>query len=98
MINAELAEQICELQAIEAVKRLSAEYGDIADDNHNADRMVTTFTEEGVWDGGDEKAEGHAEIQALFSNFAEQTDFFQYNAFSPTHSVEPTTGAVVGRQ
>jgi len=91
MDNAELVKQLTEMQDIEAIRRLAYEYCDIADDDHNQDRIVSIFAEDGVWEGGDTRAQGHDEIRALFKGFAEQISFSQHNAFNSRIWVDGNT-------
>ena len=89
MDNTELARQISELQDIEAIKRLKAEYCDICDDDHNQDRIVTIFAEDGIWEGeGGAYAKGHVELRKLFKRFAERISFSQHNVFNPRVAVK----------
>jgi hypothetical protein len=84
MDNAELARQITVLQDLEAIKQLKAEYCDICDDDHNQDRIVSIFAEDGIWEGkGIGRAQGHAEIRKLFKSFQERISFSQHNVFNP---------------
>jgi hypothetical protein len=84
----ELEKQITVLQDIEAVKRLKAEYCDICDDEHNQDRIVSIFAEDGIWEGkGVGYAKGHAELRKLFKNFADRVSFSQHNVFNPRITV-----------
>ncbi|MCS6925449.1 MAG: nuclear transport factor 2 family protein [Candidatus Binatia bacterium] len=84
METAELETQLTILQDIEAIKQLKAEYCDICDDNHNPDRIVTIFAEDGIWEGqGIGRAQGHAELRRLFQRFAELISFSQHNVFNP---------------
>jgi len=67
----ELEKQITELQDIEAIKKLKAEYCDICDDAHNPDRIVTIFANDGIWEAeGVGYAKGPAELRTLFKSFA----------------------------
>ncbi len=85
----ELERQLTELQDIEAIKQLKAEYCDICDDDHNQDRIVSIFAEDGIWEGkGIARAEGHAELRALFKGFAERISFSQHNVFNPRIRVQ----------
>lgn len=84
MDMAALEKQITELQDIEAIKKLKAEYCDICDDEHNQDRIVTIFAEDGIWEGkGVGYAKGPAELRKLFKNFADRISFSQHNVFNP---------------
>ncbi len=63
----ELAARIQRPEDIEQIKQLKALYCEICDDDHNPDRIVTIFTQDGTWEGrGIGTANGHAEIRALF--------------------------------
>jgi hypothetical protein len=91
MDNAELEKHITVLQDTEAIKQLKAEYCEICDDNHNPDRIVTIFAEDGIWEGkGVGYARGHAEIRQLFQSFAERISFSQHNVFNPRIAVNGT--------
>jgi len=84
MDSAELAKHLTVLQDVEAIKKLKAEYCDICDDDHNPDRIVTIFAEDGIWEGqGIGRAQGHADIRKLFKSFAERISFSQHNVFNP---------------
>ena len=84
MDNAELAKHVVLLEDLEAIKQLKAEYCDICDDDHNQDRIVSIFTEDGIWEGkGVGLATGHAEIRKLFKSFADRISFSQHNIFNP---------------
>ena len=91
MTTAELEKQLTILQDVEAIKQLKAEYCDICDDDHNPDRIVTIFAEDGIWEGkGVGRAQGHAEIRKLFKSFAERISFSQHNVFNPRIAVNGT--------
>ena len=51
MESREIEKQLTVLQDIEAIKQLKAEYCDICDDDHNQDRILTIFSEDGIWEG-----------------------------------------------
>ncbi len=79
-----LEARITRLEDIEAIKQLKALYCEICDDGHDPDRIVTIFTEDGIWEGGRiGRAEGHAELRALFESFAERISFSQHMVMNP---------------
>jgi uncharacterized protein (TIGR02246 family) len=86
-----LQKQLTMLQDIEAIKQVVYSYCDIADDDHNQDRIVSIFTEDGIWEGEPHRAQGHAAIRALFKTFAEQICFSQHNVFNPRIRVDGDT-------
>lgn len=92
MDTAELENEIIGLRDIEAIKQLKAEYCDICDDDHNQDRIVSIFAEDGIWEGkGVGLAKGHAEIRTLFKGFEEAISFSQHNVFNPRIRVDGDT-------
>jgi SnoaL-like domain len=89
MASSELEKRITRLEDIEAIKQLKALYCDICDDNHNPDRIVKIFAEDGIWEGGDfGKAQGHDAIRKLFEGFAKRISFSQHNVFNPRIEVD----------
>ena len=96
MDSREIGKQLTVLQDIEAIKQLKAEYCDICDDGHNQDRIVTIFSEDGIWEGkGIARAQGHAEIRKLFKSFAERISFSQHNVFNPRITVNGDTAHAI---
>jgi len=91
MDRAKLEKQVRHLQDMEDIKRLMYDYCDIADDDHNQDRIVKIFAEDGIWEGEPFKAQGHAEIRALFKTFSEQICFSQHNIFNPRIQIDGDT-------
>ncbi len=92
MDHGELERQLAVLQDIEAIKQLKAEYCDICDDDHNQDRIVSIFAEDGIWEGkGIARAQGHGELRKLFKRFAEEISFSQHNVFNPRVRVDGDT-------
>ncbi len=89
MDDAELRQRLTVLEDIEAIKRLKAEYCDICDDDHNQERIVRIFAEDGIWEGkGVGRAQGHAELRQLFRKFQERISFSQHNVFNPRIEVK----------
>jgi SnoaL-like domain len=84
MASTDLEKRIARLEDIEAIKQLKAVYCDICDDDHNPDRIVKIFAEDGIWEGaGFGKAQGHAAIRDLFQGFQKLIKFSQHNIFNP---------------
>jgi SnoaL-like domain len=84
----ELEKQLTELQDIEAIKQLKAEYCDICDDAHNPERIVSIFADDGIWEAeGVGYAKGPAELRQLFKSFADRISFSQHNVFNPRITV-----------
>jgi len=92
MDNLELERRITVLEDIEAIKRLKARYCEICDDDHNQDRIVQIFAEDGIWESKDfGQAQGHAELRKLFKSFAERISFSQHNVMNPIIEVSGNT-------
>jgi len=86
---AELEERIIRLEDLEAIKQLKARYCEICDDDHNPDRIPSLFTDDGIWEGrGIGRAQGHAEIRALFEGFQKTTQFSQHMVMNPVIEIE----------
>jgi len=95
-MSASLEARIQRLEDIEAIRQLKALYCEICDDNHNPDRIVTIFTEDGVWEGkGIATARGHDEIRALFQGFGTSMSFTQHMTMNPR--IEVTGDSATGR-
>lgn len=62
-----LKQRLDRLDAIEAIRRLKAQYARYCDPTHNIDGMVAMFTEDGLFDIGEEYGiyRGRAEIRAF---------------------------------
>ena len=89
MSDSDLAARVQRLEDLEAIKQLKALYCEICDDGHNPDRIVTVFTDDGVWEGkGIGTATGHAEIRALFQRFQDMMSFTQHMTMNPRISVD----------
>ena len=84
-----LAARITRLEDLEAIRQLKARYCEICDDDHNPDRITSVFTKDGIWEGkGIGRAEGHAEIRALFEGFQKGIRFSQHMTMNPLIEVE----------
>jgi ketosteroid isomerase-like protein len=84
-----LEARITRLEDLEAIKQLKARYCEICDDDHDPERITSVFTEDGIWEGkGIGRAEGHAEIRALFEGFQEAIRFSQHMTMNPVIEVE----------
>ncbi|MGD8417692.1 MAG: nuclear transport factor 2 family protein [Pseudomonadales bacterium] len=88
----DLAARIQRLEDIEAIRQLKALYCEICDDGHDPDRIVTVFTEDGIWEGrGIGTAHGHDEIRALFERFRDMMSFTQHMTMNPRIEVHGDT-------
>ena len=91
MSDSSLEKRITRLEDIEAIKQLKAKYCEACDDDHNQDKIIAIFAEDGVWEGGDlGKAEGHAAIRELFAGFERAIDFSQHNVMNPIIEITGT--------
>jgi len=89
---ATLEQRITRLEDIEAIKQLKARYCEICDDNHDADKILSLFTEDGIWEGKNiAHATGHDEIRALFQDFQKTITFSQHMVQNPIIEVNGTT-------
>lgn len=80
------------LEDIEEIKRLKARYCAYCDDEFDADRIASLFTEDAVWDGGMRgKAEGREAIRSFFSLAPEGLSFARHMVMNPVIQVEGDT-------
>lgn len=80
----ELEQRLIRLEDIEAIKQLKALYCEICDDGHDPDRIVTIFTDDGIWEGaGIGRAEGRTEIHALFERFRKAMSYSHHMTMNP---------------
>ena len=93
---ADLEKRITRLEDLESIKQLKARYCEICDDNHDSERITSIFTDNGIWEGrGIGKAQGHAEIKALFENFQKRISYSQHMVLNPIIEVDGTTATGV---
>jgi ketosteroid isomerase-like protein len=84
-----LEQRITRVEDLEAVKQLKARYCEICDDDHDPKRITTLFTEDAIWEGpAIGRAQGHAEIRALFEGFQQQIRFSQHMVMNPVIEID----------
>ncbi len=92
----ELEKRITRLEDLESIKQLKARYCEICDDNHDSNRITSIFTDDGIWEGrGIGKAQGHAEIRALFEGFQKSISYSQHMVLNPIIEVNGLTATGV---
>ncbi|QLC90770.1 nuclear transport factor 2 family protein [Priestia megaterium] len=86
----EMEKEIQKLVDIEAIKQLKYTYAEICDDNHNPNRICSVFTEDAIWDGGEQygKFIGHDQIRKAFAEFSKSIDLSQHNMTNPIITVD----------
>jgi hypothetical protein len=88
MDSNDLEKRIRVLEDIEAIKKLKARYCGVCDDDHNPDKIVTLFAEDGIWEGAGVGAHrGHGAIRKLFEGFRDRISFSQHNVMNPVIDV-----------
>ncbi len=89
MGSTELEARIARIEDIETIRQLKATYCDICDDGHDPDRITGIFAEDGVWEiDGVGRAQGHAELRALFARFRDEVSFSQHQVMNPIIEIE----------
>jgi hypothetical protein len=69
-MTADLEQRVARLEAIEEIKRAKERYAKICDAGYSPDEVATVFTEDAVWDGGDQLGR-HEGIEAIRRFFGE---------------------------
>ena len=86
---AELEARIARMEDLDEIKRLKALYCDICDDGHDPDRIIGIFTEDCVWEiDGVARAQGQAELRALFERFRDEVSFSQHQVMNPLIEID----------
>ncbi len=77
------------IEDIEEIKRLKARYCSYCDDNYDADRIASLFTEDAIWDGGIRgTAEGRDEIRNFFMRASQRLPFAVHMVMNPIIEVD----------
>ncbi|MDF2014697.1 nuclear transport factor 2 family protein [Priestia megaterium] len=86
----EMEKEIQKLVDIEAIKQLKYTYAEICDDNHNPNRICSVFTEDAIWDGGEQfgKFSGHDQIREAFADFSKSIDLSRHHMTNPIITVD----------
>ncbi len=77
------------IEDIEEIKRLKARYCSYCDDNYDADKIASLFTEDAIWDGGIRgMAEGRDEIRKFFIRASQRLPFAVHMVMNPIIEVD----------
>lgn len=88
----ELEKRVQLLEDIEAIKKLKHLYCLYCDDNFDVENLMTLFTEDAVWDGGDRgRYEGHAAIRGFFQRIPQRLPFAIHMVLNPIIEVKGDT-------
>ena len=92
----DLEARIRRLEDIEAIKQLKANYCAACDDNYDADRLASLFTQDAVWDGGGTfgVAEGREGIRRHFQGAAKRVTIARHQVMNPI--IEITSDTATG--
>jgi hypothetical protein len=89
MTNSELLLRLQQLEDVEAIRRLKAEYCLACDDNYNPERLAPMFSEDAIWDGGVlGVAEGREGIREFFRAASRQVPFALHYVTNPIINVD----------
>jgi ketosteroid isomerase-like protein len=85
MDMATLEERIQRLEDIEAIKNLKARYAAVCDDQYNPEEAIKLFTEDAVWDGGEDFGvhKGREAIKEFFAGVSENLIFAVHYFLQP---------------
>jgi ketosteroid isomerase-like protein len=82
-------DRLQQLEDIEAITRLKAQYAAACDNNYDADAIAALFAENALWDGGNfGKAEGREKIRAFFRHAPKTFPFAIHNVMNPQIEVD----------
>ena len=84
-----LLARIQRLEDIEAIKNLKSRYAGYCDDDYSPDDLVTLFTEDAIWDGGQMgRCEGREAIRTFFSAASGAVPFAIHHVTNPLIEVD----------
>jgi nuclear transport factor 2 (NTF2) superfamily protein len=85
-----LAKRVEVLEDIEAIKKLKARYAQACDNKYNPEEMGMIFTEDAVWDGGEEFGvyRGRKEIKEFFKKVSSDLIFAVHYFMAPSITIE----------
>jgi len=87
--SATLEEKIQFLIDLEALKQLKYRYCAYCDDNYNPDRIVSLFTEDAVWDGGEIGIiQGRDAIREFFAASSQVVPFAIHSVTNPQIDID----------
>lgn len=86
----ELARRIGVLEDIEGIRKLKAHYAALCDTGYDPDQLVALFTEDGVWDGGEEWGiyEGREALWGFFKGASTMLPFALHYMTNPLIEVD----------
>jgi hypothetical protein len=89
MDMATLEERIQRLEDIEAIKKLKARYAAVCDDKYNPEEAIKLFTEDAVWDGGEDFGvhKGTDAIKEFFADVSRNLTFAVHYFLQPNIKV-----------
>lgn len=92
----DLEQRIARLEAIEDIKRLKVRYAKICDAGYSPDEAVKVFTDDAVWDGGEQLGR-HEGVEAIRTFFAEtKISWAVHYMIAPVVDVSPDLTTATG--
>jgi hypothetical protein len=84
-----LEQRVARLDAVEAIKRLKAQYCAYCDDNYNPEGIASQFTHDGIWDGeAFGRYVGRDEIKGFFRRISGDILFAAHLVLNPIIEVQ----------
>lgn len=92
---ASLEERVQRLEEIEAIRRLKIRYAELCDNNYDPDGLSSLFTDDAVWDGGEEFGvhRGKDAIKEFFAGVSSQITFALHYMVGHQVDIESDTEA-----
>ncbi|MFA7439377.1 MAG: nuclear transport factor 2 family protein [Sphingomonadaceae bacterium] len=80
----DLASRLALMEDIEAIRRLKHHYCALCDENYNAPALAALFTEDGVWDAGEDygRYAGRTAIENFFAGMPKAVSFSVHTALN----------------
>ena len=89
----DLLRRLERLEDLEAIRRLKHRYGELCDEEYNADALVELFTEDGVWDAGElyGRFVGREAMHGFFKSISQTVMFALHTAFNEIIDIDGET-------
>jgi|TARA_B110000211_G_scaffold70348_1_gene81410 hypothetical protein len=97
-MSASIESRLQRVEALEQIRLLKAKYCDLCDDGYPADALISLFTDDGAWDGGEMGVfEGRDAVHGFFTNMPNVMSFAIHHVTNSAIEVSEDATSARGR-
>jgi hypothetical protein len=97
-MSASIESRLQRVEALEQIRLLKAKYCDLCDDGYPADALISLFTDDGAWDGGEMGVfEGRDAVHGFFTNMPNVMSFAIHHVTNSAIEVSEDATTARGR-